>query len=41
MMGMTTIEGKTAAQHIADATVSARRQAESFERSDTDGFLSQ
>ncbi len=41
MMGMTTIEGKTSAQHIADATVSARRQAESFERSDTDGFLSQ
>jgi len=41
MTGMTTIEGKTAAQHIADATVSARAQAESFERSDTDGFLSQ
>lgn len=41
IFGMTTIEGKTAAQHTADATVSARAQAESFERSDTDGFLSQ
>jgi len=41
MTDMTTIEGKTSAQHSADATVSAHRQAESIERSDTDGFLSQ
>jgi len=41
IVGMTTIEGKTSAQHTADATNSARARSESIERSDTDGFLSQ